>query len=78
MPIDVARVRAETRAADTVVHLNNAGASLPPGMSLAQASLVKAALESAFLESWRVVMLSCAGLALAAGAFGWWAVPKKR
>jgi selenocysteine lyase/cysteine desulfurase len=30
MPIDVARVRAETRAADTVIHLNNAGASLPP------------------------------------------------
>jgi len=54
-----------------------AGASLPPGMSLDQASQVKAALESAFLESWRVVMLSCAGLALAAGAFGWWGVPKK-
>lgn len=32
MPIDVARVRAETRAADTVVHLNNAGASLPPAI----------------------------------------------
>jgi cysteine desulfurase/selenocysteine lyase len=32
MPIDVARVRAETRAADTIVHLNNAGASLPPAI----------------------------------------------
>ncbi len=32
MPIDVTRVRAETRAADTVVHLNNAGASLPPAI----------------------------------------------
>ena len=32
MPIDVARVRAETRAADTVIHLNNAGASLPPAI----------------------------------------------
>ena len=32
MPIDVARVRTETRAADTVIHLNNAGASLPPAI----------------------------------------------
>ena len=32
MPIDVARVRAETRAADTVIHLNNAGSSLPPAI----------------------------------------------
>lgn len=32
MPIDVVRVRAETRAADTVIHLNNAGASLPPAI----------------------------------------------
>lgn len=32
MPIDVARVRLETRACETVVHLNNAGASLPPAI----------------------------------------------
>jgi len=32
MPIDVERVRAETRAADTVLHLNNAGTSLPPAI----------------------------------------------
>ena len=32
MPIDLARVRADTRAAETVAHLNNAGASLPPAI----------------------------------------------
>ena len=32
MTIDVARVRAHTRAADTVIHLNNAGSSLPPAI----------------------------------------------
>ncbi len=32
MPIDVARARSETRAADTVIHLNNAGSSLPPAI----------------------------------------------
>jgi len=55
-----------------------AGAALPPGLAPGDAFQVKAALESAFLEGWRVVMVSCAGLALAAGAFGWWGIPGKK
>jgi EmrB/QacA subfamily drug resistance transporter len=51
-----------------------AGASLPPGLSSDLALSVHRALVQAFLGVWRVVMLSCAVLALVAGASGWFYV----
>lgn len=48
-----------------------AGVSLPPGLGPELAVAVRGAVHEAFLAVWRVVLLGCAGLALAAAASAW-------
>lgn len=59
-------------------HIDLAAATVPRGLDPARAQLVAHAIGASFVESFRVVMLTAAGLAVASGIVGWFSVPRAR
>jgi Major Facilitator Superfamily len=52
-----------------------AGLQPPSGLDASASTLIRTAISQAFLVGFRVVMLICAGLAVASGAIAWLVIP---
>jgi hypothetical protein len=55
-----------------------AGLEVPPGLDAQTSSAVRAAIKQAFISSFRLVMLICAGLALISALISWRMIPARR
>jgi hypothetical protein len=54
-----------------------AGMQLPTGLNSATAAEIRALVSRAFVFSFRLVMLVCAGLAMTSAAFAWLMIPAR-
>jgi len=52
-----------------------AGVQIPPGLDSVSSNLIRRAITEAFISGFRLVMLICAGLAIASGIIGWNTIP---
>jgi EmrB/QacA subfamily drug resistance transporter len=69
--LDALNVPAEYRAVLADVRDRLAGAEIPPSVPAEERSVLRRAIEEAFVETFRVVMITAAGLAVAAAASAW-------
>ncbi|HEY2461755.1 MAG TPA: MFS transporter [Candidatus Acidoferrum sp.] len=54
-----------------------AGMELPKELNAQSAAAARRAVDESFLAGFRLVLISCAGLAVGSAAMAWWLVPKK-
>ena len=59
-------------------HIDLAATTVPRSLDPARIKLVQHAIGASFVESFRVVMLTAAGLAIASGIIGWFSVSRTR
>jgi len=59
-------------------HIDLAATTVPRSLDPARTKLVQHAIGASFVESFRVVMLTAAGLAIASGIIGWFSVSRTR
>jgi hypothetical protein len=69
--LDTLNVPAEYRAVLADVRDRLAGAEIPPSVPGEQRAVLRRAVEEAFVETFRVLMIMAAGLAVAAAASAW-------
>jgi len=50
----------------------------PSNADPGDAAAIRSAIAQAFIFGFRLIMLLCAGLAIASAAFAWWKIPSQR